>query len=120
MQTRPTVTAPLQLYTRKIAGAKLTRMVVVCAHVELNPVRAGLVGAPSRYRWSSAAAHVRGQDDSLVEVAPLLKLAPNWRAFLARVLREEDIKLLRAHENTGRPLGDERSWRRLNKTWAGF
>ena len=42
-----------------------------------------------------------------MKVAPLLGLAPNWRAFLARVIREEDIKLLRAHENTGRPLGDE-------------
>ncbi len=76
-------------------------------YVELNPVRAGLVNAPSRYRWSSAAAHVRGQDDALVHVAPLLKLAPPWRGFLARVICEEDIKLLRAHEHTGRPLGDE-------------
>ena len=75
-------------------------------YVELNPVRAGLVNAPSRYRWSSAATHVRGQDDALVQVAPLLKLAPPWRGFLARVIREEDIKLLRAHEQTV-PLGDE-------------
>jgi len=76
-------------------------------YVELNPVRAGLVNAPTRYRWSSARAHARGKDDSLVRVAPLLKLAPNWRGFLARVIREADIKVLRAHERTGRPLGDE-------------
>jgi len=42
-----------------------------------------------------------------VRVAPLLELAPNWRAFLARVIREEGVKLLRAHEHTGRPLGEE-------------
>jgi putative transposase len=76
-------------------------------YVELNPVRAGLVKAPSRYRWSSAAAHVRGRDDALVTVGPPLELAPNWRAFLARVIREEDIKLLPAHESTGRPLREE-------------
>jgi putative transposase len=76
-------------------------------YVELNPMRAGLVEAPIRYRWSSAAAHVRRKDDTLVRVAPLLQLVPKWRAFLARVLREKDIKLLRAHANTGRPLGDE-------------
>jgi hypothetical protein len=35
--------------------------------------------------------------DALTRVAPLLKLAPNWRAFLARATREEDVKLLRAH-----------------------
>jgi transposase len=34
MQTRPTVKVPLQLYTRKIAGAERMRMVVACAHVE--------------------------------------------------------------------------------------
>jgi putative transposase len=76
-------------------------------YIELNPVRAGLINAPSRYKWSSAAAHVRGRDDALVRVAPLLKMAPPWRGFLARAIREEDIEALRAHERTGRPLGDE-------------
>lgn len=75
--------------------------------MELNPVRARLIKTPSRYPWSGAAAHVRGRDDGVMQVAPLLELAPNWRGLLARVLREEDINLLRAHERTGRPLGDE-------------
>jgi putative transposase len=76
-------------------------------YIELNPVRAGLINAPTRYRWSSAAAHVRGKDDVLVRVKPLLKLVPNWRGFLARVIREDDVELLRTHERTGRPMGDE-------------
>jgi putative transposase len=82
-------------------------LLTAARYVELNPVRAGLVKAPTRYRWSSAAAHARRRDDALVRVAPLLKLAPPWRGFLARVIREEDLKVLRAHERTGRPLGDE-------------
>jgi len=82
-------------------------LLTAARYVELNSVRAGLIEAPSRYRLSSAAAHVRGQDDMLVREAPLLELAPKWRAFLARVIREEDVKLLRAHEHTGRPLGEE-------------
>jgi putative transposase len=82
-------------------------LLTAARYVELNPVRAGLINTPGRYRWSSAAAHVRGKDDTLVSVAPLLELAPKWRAFLARVIRKEDIKLLRAHEHTGRPLGGE-------------
>ena len=81
-------------------------LLTAARYVELNPVRAGLIKTPSRYRWSSAATHVRGRDDTVLRVGPLLELAPNWRAFLARVLREEDIKLLRAHEHAGRPLGD--------------
>jgi hypothetical protein len=43
----------------------------------------------------------------VVRVAPLLKLAPKWRGFLARVDREEDLRVLRAHEHIGRPLGEE-------------
>ena len=70
-------------------------------------MRAGLIDAPSRYSWSGAAAHVRGRDDALVRVAPLTKMVPNWRSFLARAIREEGIKILRAHERTGRPLGEE-------------
>jgi len=79
-------------------------LLTAARYVEPNPVRAGLIKAPNRYRWSSTAAHVRGRDDTLVRVAPLLRLAPNWRAFLARVIREEDLKLLCAREHTGRPL----------------
>jgi putative transposase len=82
-------------------------LLTAARYVELKPVRAGLIYTLSRYRWSGAAAHVRGKDDTLVRVVPLLELAPNWRAFLARVIREDDIKLLRAHEHTGRPLGGE-------------
>jgi hypothetical protein len=41
---------------------------------------------------------VRGRDDSLVRVRPLNRLVPNWRGCLARVIRVEDIKILRAHE----------------------
>jgi hypothetical protein len=40
-------------------------------------------------------------------MAPLLEPALNRRALLARVIREEDVKFLRAHAHTGRPLGDE-------------
>jgi putative transposase len=90
-------------------------LLTAARYVELNPVRADLVNAPTRYLWSSAAAHARGKDDSLVRVAPLLKLTPNWRGLLARVVREGDIKLLHAHERTGRPLGDEAFLARLEE-----
>jgi len=90
-------------------------LLTAARYIELNPVRAGLINAPSRYRWSSAGAHVRGKDDALVSVAPLPEFAPNWRAFLSRVIREEDIKLLRSHEQTGRPLGGEQFLATLEK-----
>jgi len=83
-------------------------LLTAARYVELNPVRAGLVQAPSRYRWSSAAAHLRGRDDALVQVAPLLQMAPNWRRPLTSAIKKEDeLKALRAHERTGWPPGDE-------------
>ena len=42
----------------------------------------------SRYRWSSAAAHLKRRDDVLVQVAPLLQMAPNWRRMLTGTIRE--------------------------------
>ena len=57
-------------------------LLATARHVELNPVRAGLVTGPSEYPWSSARAHLTGRDDGLVQVAPLLGLAPNWRRLL--------------------------------------
>ena len=64
-------------------------LLTAARYVELNPVCAGLVQAPSRYRWSSAAAHVRGRNDTLVQVAPLPQMAPNWRRPLTSAIREE-------------------------------
>ncbi len=62
-------------------------LLTAARYVELNPVRAGLVHAPSRYRWSSAAAHLKGRDDALVQIAPLLQMAPHWRRLFTNFFR---------------------------------
>ena len=90
-------------------------VMIAARYVELNPVRSGLVQAPRRYRWSSAAAHLKGQDDDLAQVAPLLQMAPDWRRLLAGAVEEDELDVLRAHRRTGRPLGDEKFLKRLEK-----
>jgi len=75
--------------------------------IELNPVRAGLIEEPWQYPWSSAAAHLTGCDDRLVQVRPLLEMFGDWREYLTRDIPEEEVQALRRHERTGRPLGDE-------------
>src|SRR5271165_2027832 len=67
-------------------------LLTAARYVELNPVDAGLVRAPSRYRWSSAAAHLRGRDDALVQVAPLLQMAPNWRRLLTSAFKRRGVE----------------------------
>ena len=76
-------------------------------YVEMNPVKAGLVRRPRQYPWSSAAAHLKGRDNALVRVEPLLELAGNWGKFLSQPIQQEIARKLQAHERTGRPLGSD-------------
>ena len=76
-------------------------------YIELNPVRAGLVEFAETYAWSSASAHVSGQDDLLVKVKPLKEIVGDWRTFLSGAINNETSEIIRGHERTGRPLGSE-------------
>ena len=62
------------------------------AYLDLNPVRAGLVGAPGDYPWSGQAA-LRAEDGERLDLHPLyLELGPDaasrWRAYQAIVAAE--------------------------------
>lgn len=84
-------------------------------YVELNPVRANLVGDAADWPWSSARAHLSGCDDRLVQVAAMLAMVNHWRAFLDSAMPEEQLRDLRNHVRTGRPLGDATFVQRLEK-----
>ncbi len=75
-------------------------------YIEMNPVRARLVADPYAWQWSSARAHAEGNDDLLVNVAPLLELVGDWQLFLSDP-DEEDANKIRGHERTGRALGED-------------
>jgi putative transposase len=95
-------------------------LLAAARYIEQNPVRAGLAGTPWEYPWSSAAAHVAGEDDRLAKAAPLLGLVTDWKGFLCAEAPEDDLGPLRRHERSGRPLGRESFVaaleRRLNRT----
>lgn len=79
-------------------------------YVPLNPVRAGLVAHASDWPWSSARAHIAGQDTPHVTVAPALTRIPDFAAFLGadEVGRDRWDAVLKA-ELIGRPVG-ARPW----------
>ena len=66
-----------------------------------------MVTHPADHRWSSAAAHLAGRNDGLVNVAPLLEIIGDWRKFLGEPPEENLGGRLQRHESTGRPLGNE-------------
>ena len=84
-------------------------------YVELNPVRANLVADAAEWPWSSAKPHLSGRDDRLVRVAPMLAMVNDWRGLLDSTMCEEDLRDLRDHGRTGRPLGNAPFLERLER-----
>lgn len=80
-------------------------LLAAARYIERNPVRAGLVTRPWEYRWSSAVPHLLKQDHLLVRTRPLLQMVDDWRELLSEDPVPEDLRLLRRHDSTGRPLG---------------
>lgn len=81
-------------------------LLATARYIEMNPVAAKLVQNPEDYRWSSAQAHLAGEDDALTQVSPLLELVSDWRNFL-QLTPPDKIDAIHRHERTGRPLGEE-------------
>jgi len=84
-------------------------LVTALAYVDLNPVRAGLVGVPQDFPWSSARAHVEGSCsqglldiDSLAEVETRI----DWSELLSVGVAPGEQGVLRDATRTGTPLGN--------------
>lgn len=89
---------------------------VACArYVELDPLRARLVRRARNWRWSSARAHLDGEDDGIAVVAPLLDRAPDWSSLLETGLDEEMVETIGRHARTGHPLGSDKFYRALER-----
>lgn len=92
-----------------------TYLITCQRYIELNPVRACMVGKPEDYRWSSYRANAFGVRNPLVTPHSLYRdLGSNERDRRAayRRLFEDDVALpvlaeLRVALNRNRPFGDE-------------
>ena len=92
------------------------RYFLTCSrYIETNPVRAGMVGDPSGYRWSSFRSNAEGSPDVLVRPHPIyLSLAERgsdrrqaYRALFESPLSWSTIDLIRRATNSGLSLGVE-------------
>ena len=64
-------------------------LLVAMRYLAFNPVRARLCAKPRDWEWSSVRAHLRGRDDALVAVRPLLAIAPRFGKLLEMSSREQ-------------------------------
>jgi len=78
-------------------------LLATARYIEMNPVAANLVRDPGEYPWSSARAHLAGEDDTLTHVASLLEMVPNSQEFLQFSSLDEGV-ILHRHERTVRLL----------------
>ncbi len=85
-------------------------------YIELNPVRAGMVDHPAKYRWSSFGANALGVDNTILSAQDeyvALGHSPADRQFVYRGLFDVEmdagkLALLQGSLQTGTPLGNER------------
>jgi putative transposase len=101
------------LWQGRFSSAVMDEMYLLrtTAYTERNPVKARLATRAEQWRWSSAAAHVSGRSDGIVEVDWLAERVAGWVCAWGEYLAGEDCesvgRLLRRGETTGRPIGDD-------------
>jgi putative transposase len=83
-----------------------THLMAAVRYVELNPVRAGLCSIAAEWEWSSARAHLKGRDNAVVSVSPMLSRRPDWQRYICDDGSNTEFDNLRKHSRTGRPAGD--------------
>lgn len=79
-------------------------------YVEQNPVPARLVEQAGQWRWSSAQAHLKGEDAGLLDLVPwrARHTTETWKSCLDNGLRAAAlIERIRDATQRGQPLGDE-------------
>ena len=82
-------------------------------YVELNPVRAGMVKAPSDYAWSSFNSNAEGYPSAFIKPHPRYQaLGSNdrdrrqaYRSLFDKPISAEDLALIRASVMRGKPVG---------------
>lgn len=85
-------------------------------YIELNPVRAGMVDHPAKYRWSSYAANALGVSNAILkahaEYVALGGLPDDRQSVYGGLfdpgLDSEALALLRCALQTGTPLGNQK------------
>lgn len=92
-----------------------THLLACMRTIELNPLRASMVGDPGAYRWSSYRGNGLGQARSWMTPHPLYlgldrdpETRANYRALFRPQLDDEAANDIREALRLGMPLGNER------------
>lgn len=85
-------------------------------YIERNPVRAKMTENASDWKWSSAKAHITGENKEIpLEDISLLIRKEDWTRYLEEPDKESIIEEIRYYTNTGRPLGEDNFIKKLEE-----
>ncbi|MGH8760480.1 MAG: transposase, partial [Burkholderiales bacterium] len=100
------------------------RYLLTCMrYIELNPVRAGMVGHPVNYPWSSFAANAQGETDALLTPHELYcrldrsdgERQARYRQLFRAQLPKADVEAIRDSTNKAWVLGNDRFRQRIEE-----
>ena len=85
-------------------------------YIELNPLRAGIVGRPEQYVWSSFGAKTGLREDRRLDLDPCYlamgeteqQRQSRYAAFVSRGVRPSELMLIREALQRGQLTGSER------------
>ncbi len=91
-------------------------LLAVYRYIELNPVRAGMVPDPGKYRWSSYHVNALSKASSLCTPHPeylalgikLSECRENYRALFVHHIDDELLEAIRVNTNKGLAIGHDR------------
>jgi putative transposase len=89
-------------------------------YVEQNPVRARLVEHAEQWKWSSAQAHLKGEDGGLLDLVPwrARHTPETWKSSLDNGLHCTALaERIRDATERGHPLGDEAFVKQVREQW---
>ena len=86
----------------------------VARYIEMNPVRAQLVGKPELWKWSSAKAHIKGEADLYLSKDSWMDDSERaeYQRFINQEWKDDEI---RKATSSGRPLGNPGFTEKLEK-----
>ncbi len=108
---------------RPIQGAPVQddeHLLAVMRYVERNPLRAGLVDQAEAWRWSSAFARRRPQDERPWLATPKVRPLPRqWRARVNKPQTKAEVAAIRKSVVRGSPFGDN-AWTKSSVARLGL
>lgn len=97
-------------------------LILAARYVERNPVRAGIVNEPWKWKWSSAPVHTSEKEEGFIQLQDFTRIVDashaSWKKYLGSTDEAKFLCTIRQNTRSGRPLGKEDFVRTLEENFG--